>query len=435
MTVAAVVFLAACGGDDDADVLPPVDSTSGSDAPAEEPAADSGEVPAGSWRAAEGVVDGSEVTLIPGYDVTIEIAGGEIRGTAACNGFGGAVEIDADGTFAVRDLAITEMGCVDDGVMELEQTFVGSLLQFDTWSLDGERLVLSSGASAWTFVRPEPTPTADLVGTVWVLDTYLSGDAATNASGMESATLTLNADGSLVGSTGCRELAGAWQEEGAAIVVTAFEAFGDPAVDCLADAEQIDRWVVNVLGDRFTAAIDGDRLTLTAPGGDGLSYRAADPDAAPPTTTLPSESAPPESAERSAVEIRPVIACGDDLTLIDSYIVLLDPASGQECSLGPPAIEGPAFARDAAAVLDDLGNWTVLVSLADASIDAWNGAARACVEQTETCPTGRLAIVAAGEIVSAPVVQSPSFPEEILITGNFTQAEAEELAAAINTTS
>jgi hypothetical protein len=44
--------------------------------------------------------------------------------------------------------------------------------------------------------------------------------------------------------------------------------------ECGADVEDQDGRVVSVLGDGFTVEIDGDRLTVTAAGGEGLSYKA-----------------------------------------------------------------------------------------------------------------------------------------------------------------
>jgi preprotein translocase subunit SecD len=58
------------------------------------------------------------------------------------------------------------------------------------------------------------------------------------------------------------------------------------------------------------------------------------------------------------------------------------------------------------------------------SHDAWCDA---------TCPTGQMAIVVAGEVISAPVIQAASFDRDrIEISGTFTERSAEDLAGLLN---
>ena len=45
------------------------------------------------------------------------------------------------------------------------------------------------------------------------------------------------------------------------------------AGECPAELAEQDGLIVNVLGDGFTTAIEGDRLTLTSRGEEGLVYR------------------------------------------------------------------------------------------------------------------------------------------------------------------
>ncbi len=85
----------------------------------------------------------------------------------------------------------------------------------------------------------------------------------------EPATLELRADGTLVGSTGCRSLSGSYTVAGDEVVFTEFSADGE----CPSELQSQDDQVVTVLGDGFTVEIDGDRLTLTSSGSEGLVYR------------------------------------------------------------------------------------------------------------------------------------------------------------------
>lgn len=226
------------------------------------------ETPEGAWRLTDGPVE-----LIDGHDVTMTIEGDQIGGRAACNQYGGTVDWGADGSFAVGELAQTEMYCEPAGVMELEQAFLGSIGSVDTFAVEDGELVLRGAGDTWTFELLPPVPTAELTGTTWRLDGYVSGDAVSNEIGMDAATLVLHPDGTMTGSTNCRELSGTWIESGAEVVLTELAATGECADAAAAD---LDGRILEVLGDGFTAAVDGQRLTLTSAGDVGLTY-VADP--------------------------------------------------------------------------------------------------------------------------------------------------------------
>jgi preprotein translocase subunit SecD len=64
--------------------------------------------------------------------------------------------------------------------------------------------------------------------------------------------------------------------------------------------------------------------------------------------------------------------------------------------------------------------------------DQWNALATQCFNRAETCPTGQIAIVLDGSVISAPVVQEAVFTGgSVQITGDFTQQEAEDLAKVL----
>ncbi len=255
----AVTFVLAACGDDPA---PP-----GSDVdPVEEPVATDGLN--GSWW----LVDGP-VGPIPGHDVTVTFDGNEISGTAACNGYGGTVDL-ADGAITVGELNWTEMGCEPE-VQALEQTFLQSLATIDTYRFDGDLLVLMAPDAEWTFEPSAPAPPAELVGTTWRLDTVIAGDSASNSPDMDSAFIEFHDDGTLVGSTGCRRLEGEWANQGATIQIPFLSAIDDPTAGaCEPDVEVLDGDIIAVAGSGPTVEVDGSRLTMTAPGGDGLSFFA-----------------------------------------------------------------------------------------------------------------------------------------------------------------
>ncbi|MCD9624190.1 SecDF P1 head subdomain-containing protein [Rhabdothermincola salaria] len=142
-----------------------------------------------------------------------------------------------------------------------------------------------------------------------------------------------------------------------------------------------------------------------------------------PTTeaVFPTATAPPES-----VSFRPVVTgpassgSQDDLPTLDQ--------------LGPVVVDGRGIVR-ATAAPGQGDEWEVQPELAagEAGIDAFNAIATACTTSSDGCPTGQVALVVDGEVVTAPTIMTPSFEaDEITITGGWDQAQAEDIARTIS---
>lgn len=98
--------------------------------------------------------------------------------------------------------------------------------------------------------------------------------------------------------------------------------------------------------------------------------------------------------------------------------------------VGPAGASGEIFKNDATAEIDN-GSYIVVVGLRDGAVgaDKWNALATKCYNADSTCPTKQLAIVLDGKVISAPVVQTPTFDNgRVQISGSFTQKEASKLA-------
>ena len=257
VVLAAAIGIAACGSDDvgTGDSVDPVPTSAATSSAAD---------PSGAWVLVSGPSD-----PIPDWDVTVEIGDDRIGGTAACNGYGGTVEF-GDGTIDVSELSWTEMGCRSD-VQQLEQAFLTALGAARAYSTSDDQLAITTPEGVWRFDRLAPVPTAELVGTRWVLDGYVTGDSVSNERGMGDAFIELSRDGALVGATNCRTLSGAWVETGNEIVFTEFSADGECSDGAAAD---LDGRIVSVLGDGFRVEIDGDRLAVTSQGDEGLTFRS-----------------------------------------------------------------------------------------------------------------------------------------------------------------
>lgn len=109
--------------------------------------------------------------------------------------------------------------------------------------------------------------------------------------------------------------------------------------------------------------------------------------------------------------------------------VTLADSDGNVFVLGPSLGTGEVLENDAQADIFD-GQWVVIVGLRPGAEgrDVWNAAALQCYSATPTCPTRQLAIVLDDRVISAPQVQTPSFDDEVQVTGDFTENEARDLA-------
>lgn len=222
----------------------------------------------GSWHLVAGS-DASGALVLAGRTVTLVVDGGEANGTSACNMYFATVDVDGD---AVRFSGVggTEMGC-DPAVMELEQRYVAALTAVDRAVRDGGTLTLTGPDVTLDLELDAPVEDAPLVGTEWTLDSLVSGDAVSSV--LPGGLLVLDEGGTLTGSSGCRSFEARYETSGDSLVVRDLEE--DPTAGaCEPDAEAQHRHVVDVLAGEPTLEVAGDRLTLTARDGAGLTLRA-----------------------------------------------------------------------------------------------------------------------------------------------------------------
>ncbi len=102
---------------------------------------------------------------------------------------------------------------------------------------------------------------------------------------------------------------------------------------------------------------------------------------------------------------------------------VLDPAATPGAVAYPVVLSG-ADITDAYAVLDTTGIWQIGVSLTDDAATRFATYTRQHIGEP-------LAILLNGEVVSAPVIQSEISGGELVIQGNFTEDDAETLAAQL----
>lgn len=223
----------------------------------------------GLWTLRSGHSASGEIEIAAGTRITMEIDGDHLTGSAGCNSYGGAVAVEGD-SFEAGGLALSEIGC-PPGPAEAEARFVEAIGAVDTIARDGKSLTLTGADTELVFRLVPPVDPKPLTGTVWILDSLVSGATASSpVASAEPARLLLKDDGSFEGTTGCRSFSGTWEVVGDVVTPVQMVFHGN----CRKGAEQSSH-VIAVLATGFRAERKGDRLTLTSSSEDiGLVYRA-----------------------------------------------------------------------------------------------------------------------------------------------------------------
>jgi len=99
--------------------------------------------------------------------------------------------------------------------------------------------------------------------------------------------------------------------------------------------------------------------------------------------------------------------------------------------VGPVMLTGGALSSARATLNGSTNEWEVNPTFKGGSdgIGLFNSAAGQCFAKQSTCPTGQLAVVLDGKVISAPSINSASFQaDQIQISGSFTEGTAKDLA-------
>ena len=207
-------------------------------------------------------------TLVPGTQVRLSFTDGNLNATGGCNVIGGTYSIDGD-RLRTSQLSMTEMAC--DDARTRQDDWLARFLGTATLTLDDATLTLTDGTVRLTLLDKEVAmPDESLVGTSWVLDGIVSGDAVSSVPAGVIVAIQV-ADDRVDVNAGCNT-------GGGTVVVTArtitFGPIGLTKRACQPDAMAVEVAVTAVLSGAVTYSIDADVLTLRA-GDRGLTFRAA----------------------------------------------------------------------------------------------------------------------------------------------------------------
>jgi preprotein translocase subunit SecD len=153
-----------------------------------------------------------------------------------------------------------------------------------------------------------------------------------------------------------------------------------------------------------------------------------------PATTLPAPAGGVGSARHAAATTTTTTIPVDPTTgLPEGQTVLPGRKDGLIYLLGPAGATGEVFSNDSSAQID-AGSWVVVAKLRSGAEgeDLWNALATKCFAGGADCPSKSIAIILDGEVISAPVVQAPTFTNgTVQISGSFSESEAQDLARVL----
>lgn len=205
--------------------------------------------------------------LVAGSTVRLSFKAGSVSAGAGCNSMSGTYAI-VDGVLHAGQLASTEMGC-EQGLMAQDR-WLADLLDGATIALDGNSLTLAKGGVTVNLVdRAVADPDRPLLGTRWIVDGLIRGEAVSSVPAGVIAALTFDA-GHVAVETGCNS------GGGSVTIADGTIAFGSITLTkkgCPQPGTAVDLAVTAVLQGRASYTIEAGTLTLTA-GERGLLLRA-----------------------------------------------------------------------------------------------------------------------------------------------------------------
>lgn len=132
-------------------------------------------------------------------------------------------------------------------------------------------------------------------------------------------------------------------------------------------------------------------------------------------------------ADQSWFAFRPVAATSQPPCAIETT-----PASDSSAcyELGEQLVGPSGIISASAASQPAQTAWTVALTLSADALRTFNDGAAQCFQRATGCPSGQMAIVIDGVVLSAPVLQAPRFEGNAFqVSGDFTEAEARNLAS------
>lgn len=214
---------------------------------------------------------GAPRDLVPDTRVRLSFAEGQLTATAGCNTLGGSYGL-RDGVLEIGELSMTQMGCPDP--LAAQDRWLADVLEGRPAAVvAGDELTLTKDATRIVLLdRRVVDPDRPLVGTEWVVESLVSGEAVSSVPGEARASITFHDDGTVSVQPGCNTGGGRYVVEGTSVTITDLIL---TRMACVDERGELEKVVLAVLeAPELTVRIEADSLTLMADE-KGLQLRAA----------------------------------------------------------------------------------------------------------------------------------------------------------------
>ena len=156
----------------------------------------------GKWSLHVLKLDGEKIVPGKKNQVWIDFKGDRVSGNGGCNSYGGTFTVDGD-QLTFKELAWTEMACLDQAVMKLENQYLQAIGKVKKFAVNDKELILTDtdGKVEIVFVPFQEPKALPLTGTQWTLRHFEEvdgeGDAASVSASnvLNSAPITLKIEG------------------------------------------------------------------------------------------------------------------------------------------------------------------------------------------------------------------------------------------------
>jgi heat shock protein HslJ len=211
---------------------------------------------------------GKPHAVVPGSQIRLTFTDGTLGLQAGCNALSGSYTIDGD-MVTVGPIGGTEMGCPQD--LMAQDTWLAGLFAAPV-TIAEDPLTLTAGDVVLELAdRADVSPDASLTGTRWVLDSIVTGDAASSVPQGVEAELTIRENGRVLLTTGCNGAGGTVEITGDSLV------WGEIVRElraCPGPAGEVERRVLAVLAGETAYRIEEKSLSITNRDEGGLGFRA-----------------------------------------------------------------------------------------------------------------------------------------------------------------
>ena len=216
-----------------------------------------------SWLLVSYGPENAPMKVLPNTEISVEFKAGNIEGSAGCNDFFGVYEIKQE-SISIGEVAQTEIGCLDEKVMEQEMAFTEALIEAKSFTIEGETLTMSDENGVLRFTAMSAPANLSLEATAWQLSTFIQDETASSL--LVDTQITAEfADGQINGTAGCNHYFGSYEIDGDNIT---FSDFGTTRKACPNEIMEQERSYLAALQTAERITIDGQTLTITHANGE-----------------------------------------------------------------------------------------------------------------------------------------------------------------------